>query len=99
MGLYNESTSIKANDEELGAWRDAAARQGMPLITWIRLVLDHAAGVGELHAQLERAAAAYPDEHAAMMRAARAAKLAERKAAVEEGEKPRRRRGKKKLDS
>jgi len=99
MGLYNESTSIKANEEELAAWRDSAARQGMPLITWIRLVLDHAAGVGDLHSQLERAAAAYPDEHAAMMRAARAAKAAERKAAAEEGAPRRRGRPKKKLDS
>jgi len=79
MSRYDAQTSIKASQAELDAWRAAAAEDGMPMYTWMRIVLDHAAGVGELHEQLERASAVRRSEHTAMMRERRAAAAAERK--------------------
>lgn len=86
MGLYDRQTSIKCNDEELDAYKAAADANGMPLNTWIRLVLDHAAGVGALHSQLEKAARARESAHAQRMREQRAAAAAERRAERERRE-------------
>lgn len=80
MALYDQQTSIKASSDEMAAWRAAADANHMPLITWIRMVLDHAAGVSPVFEQLEAAAIAQETEHAAELRRARNAAAAERRA-------------------
>lgn len=71
MPLYTESTSIKATKEEMDAWQEAANRSNMPMLTWMRCVLDAGAGASELFEQLQRAAIAAQLEHAAYMRSQR----------------------------
>lgn len=73
MALYESQTSIKMSHAELKAWRAAAERNGMGLQTWMRLVLDHAAGVGELFGQLQEGRQAQVLERAADMRRKREA--------------------------
>lgn len=79
MAYYDQQTSIKCNATELEAWRDAADVNGMPLNTWIRLICDHASGVGNLFAQLEQAGQAREEEHAANMRRERNRRAAEQR--------------------
>lgn len=71
MALYDRQTSVKATEDELAAWRAAAGKNGLPLQTWMRMILDHAAGIGELDEQLQVAAARQRQEHAANMRASK----------------------------
>jgi hypothetical protein len=72
MGLYDRQTSLKMSEAEELSWRQAAAANGMPLQTWMRVTLDYAAGCGQLAEQLTAAAGAQRVEHAALMRDAKA---------------------------
>lgn len=74
MALYDRQTSVKVTEEELEKWRQAAGVDGLPLQTWMRVILDHAAGIGELADQLQRAAEKQRLDHAAKMRANRGKK-------------------------
>lgn len=69
--LYTKHTSVKATEEEFEVWADAAERANMPMRTWIRCVLDAAAGHSDLFEQLQRAAITAQLEHAATMRSKR----------------------------
>jgi len=65
---YSAETSVKATPDELKEWRSAARLANMPLRTWMRCVLDAAAGCSYLYDQINRGRTAAMLEHMANMR-------------------------------
>lgn len=74
MGLYDAQTAIKMTTEERQAWEAAAAECKMTMQTWMRMVLDHAAGATPLFDQAQEARHAHLAKQAEVMREARASK-------------------------
>jgi hypothetical protein len=82
-GPYKDQLSMRLLPDQREAWLTAAGQAGVQnLNVWIRLILDHAAGIGEIHDHLEQAARAQTSaasrKNAELARAARQKKLKEK---------------------